>query len=131
MDYLSVGALSSQTVIPDITGYATQNWVSQNFLSSATPIPSTYADVGALSSATAIPTISGSYSGSYWTAITINGTEKEIPAGGGGGSGGNYVPSEVTEDTITTSIDNNGYSIDLNALMVMVLAVVILMFMLA
>ena len=34
LDYASVGALSSGTVIPDLTGYAKESWVSSNFLSS-------------------------------------------------------------------------------------------------
>lgn len=36
LDYLSVGALSSATIIPDITGLASESWVSANFLSSGT-----------------------------------------------------------------------------------------------
>ena len=53
LDYASVGALSSATVIPDLSGYATENFVA----SAISALD--YASVGALSSSTVIPSLSG------------------------------------------------------------------------
>lgn len=106
LNYASVHALSENTVIPDITGLASVSYVDNSInalssvyapigdyatvseLSSAiSGVNSTissldYASVGALSSATVIPVISASYSGSYWTEMTLNGVTKDFGAGG-------------------------------------------------
>ena len=60
LDYASVGALSSETVIPDLTGYATESWVSSNFLSSGyVPVVSGYAELSASNIFTGNNTFSG------------------------------------------------------------------------
>ena len=89
LDYLSVGALSSGTVIPDLTGYATESYVNTSIsaLSSiyadASAVASmNYASVGALSSGTFIPSVSGTNDGTNWTAITLNSQTYAIPSGG-------------------------------------------------
>ena len=129
MDYLSVGALSSQTVIPDITGLASEAWVSAQLsnyaLSSSLSAYATvsalsdyalasdvasmnYASVGALSSSTYIPEISGTNDGSYWTSLTIDGDTYDL----GGGSGSIENPLEIEDEdgsigrlTVTTAFD--------------------------
>ena len=45
-------------------------------------------------------TISGSYSGSYWTSITINGTTKSIPSGGSAPT--NMVTTNTSQDILGT-----------------------------
>lgn len=91
-----------------LNGYATESWVTnQGYLTNVSwsdisskpsfatvatsgnyndlrnrPSLATVATTGAYSDLTnkpTIPTISGSYSGSYWTNININGTSKNIP----------------------------------------------------
>lgn len=101
LDYLSVGALSSATVIPDITGLASETYVNDSIsaLSSIYAYASVvssidYASVGALSSGTYIPEISGTNDGEYWTSLTIDGDTYDI----GGGASGDYVPVLVSEE---------------------------------
>ena len=72
LDYLSVGALSSETVIPDTTGLASEGYVNSavSALSSVYAYASdvanmNYASVGALSSGTVIPDITGLASETY------------------------------------------------------------------
>ena len=61
------GTLALVEDIPSLTGYATEAWVSSNFLSSSTFIPSVY----------------GSNDGTNWTDLTINGSTYGFAAGGG------------------------------------------------
>lgn len=125
LDYASVHALSENTVIPDITGLASETYVDNSInalssvyapigdyattsaLSSAigdvnTTIGSlNYASVGALSSGTYIPSVSGTNDGTNWTSLTIDNDTYSIPSGGGTDIETIYLSNSASTGTLT------------------------------
>lgn len=84
-DWVSQNFLGSDA----LSGYATESFVS-NSISDLSSVYATisdvttldYASVHALSENTIIPNITATYTGNYWTEMTLNGTTKEFGAGG-------------------------------------------------
>lgn len=66
-----ISGMSEYAKVVDLSAYATVSSMSS-------AISSIYASISD------IPVVSGSYSGSYWTALTIGDTTKELGSGGGG-----------------------------------------------
>ena len=67
------GTIATQEWVTD-KAYATKSWVNNQGYST---FSGSYND---LTNKPTIPSVSGSYSASYWTSITINGTTKSIPS---------------------------------------------------
>lgn len=90
LNYASVHALSEDTVIPDITGLASEGYVNSQIsaLSSVYAPIGSYATTSELSSAieslsSVYASVSGTKSGNYWQDITINGVTGSFSGGAG------------------------------------------------
>ena len=93
--YAKVSALSNYTPLSEMSLYASVSALNSAISGVESTISSLdYASVNALSADTVIPSVTGSYSGSYWTSITIDGTEKEIPEPG---TSGDFVEKLIEE----------------------------------
>lgn len=103
--YASVSAVSAainglSSVYAPIGDYATNSALSSAISGVNSTISSlTYASVGALSSSTFIPSITASYSGSYWTEMTLDGITKEFGAGGSAGATWGSITGTLSSQT--------------------------------
>lgn len=127
LDYLSVGALSSATVIPDITGLASEGYVNTQIanlssvyapigdyattsdLSSAiSGLSSVYASISALSDYATISAVSSAISALDYASVGALSSETYIPRVGGDNDGTYWTAITLGDDTF--SIPQGGIS---------------------